>query len=292
MPFDIIKKIIDFFKSFVKKLLNPLKLLKAIIDFVTFKWLIDILNPKKILGVLGNVDGRMLEPDNTLEDDLHKPLTAIDEETLFTEMQAAMRAGDFGNMVEVLVYHVFKNGRFVREEIEEIPIKDPNISAQNQSSPGGFDDADLSELDNNEENLNGILPDGSIGNAENPKQKSPARCGSRTININKMIPLPLMANMPKFNKCEFIQIFLKPFEIVVGILKLIQEFINALISMPLAIFGLEPHIKFPKLNFADKLQKFLDKLKAKFKQTTVPPIKPLTVPANVQNLSNADIFLR
>jgi hypothetical protein len=62
--------------------------------------------------------------------------------------------------------------------------------------------------------------------------------------------------------------------------------------MPLAIFGLEPHIKFPKLNFADKLQKFLDKLKAKFKATIVPPIKPLTVPPNLTNLSNSQIFLR
>lgn len=286
MPFDIIKGIIDFFIDFVKKLLNPLKLIGAIIDFVTFKWLIKILSPKKILGSLGPIDQRYLDPDTSLESDIDSNLSNINEDQFFSDMQAALRKDGPTGLVEVLVYHVFTNGKFVREEIEEIPIKDPLL--ENRSSAtlaGNFENVDLSDVEANDENLNG-----QFGNAENPSQKSPISCGKRTININKMIPLPLMSQMPKMNKCEMMQIFLKPLEIVASILRLIQEFINALISIPLSILGLEPHIKFPKLNFADKLLEFIEKLKNKYKQHIVPPISPLIVPANVKNLTPAQLF--
>lgn len=286
MPFDIIKGIIDFFKDFIKKLLNPLKLLKAIIDFVTFKWLIKILSPKKLLSTLGPVDQRFLDPDTSLESDIDSNLSNLNEDEFFKDMQAALRNDGPNGLVEVLIYHVFTNGRFVREEIEERPIKDPLLENRSSASLAkNFENVDLSDVEANDENLNGVF-----GNAENPSQKSPASCGKRTININKMIPLPLMSQMPKMNKCEMIQIFLKPLEIVANILRLIQEFINALISMPLSIFGLEPHIKFPKLNFADKLLAFVEKLKNKYKSHIVPPISPLIVPPNVKNLTPAQLF--
>jgi hypothetical protein len=286
MPFDIIKGIIDFFKDFVKKLLNPLKLLGAIIDFVTFKWLIKILSPKKILSTLGPIDQRYLNPDTSLESDIDNNLSNINEDQLFSDMQAAMRGNGPAGLVEVFVYHIFKNGKFVREEIEEKPFKDPLIENQKSASLAkNFENVDLSNVEANAENLNG-----AFGNAENPSQKSPANCGKRTININKLIPLPLMSQMPKMNNCEMTQIFLKPLEIVANILRLIEDFINALISIPLSIFGLEPHIKFPKLNFADKLLEFIEKLKAKYKSHIVPPISPLIVPPNVKNLTNAQLF--
>lgn len=286
MPFDIMKKIIDFFIGFVKKLLNPFTLLQAMIDFVTFKWLIDILNPKRVTSVLGTVDPRLTAPDTSLESDLQKNLNSIDADTLFTETQASLRGAGITGLVEVFVYHIFKNGVFVKEEIEKHPITDPNLAAQTAATPTGFDNADVSGIDQNKANLTG-----ANGDAEHPPQKVPSICGNRTIDFNKMLPLPFFSNMPKFNKCESIQVFLKPFQNVVGILSLIEQFINALISIPLSMLGLEPHITFPKLNFASKLQSFLNGLQAKMTQHTIPPIKPLTVPPNVKNLTAQQTFI-
>ena len=271
MPFDIIKKIIEYFIGLVKKLLNPFTLLPTIVSFITFQWLIDILSPSRVTGVLGNIDPRFMNPDTSLENDLHARNSAVDPNKLFQEMQASLRTGS--GDVEVFVYHLFKNGIFVGEEIDKVPLNDPNALGQNGPPPTGFDGADVSGIDVNPDNLTG-----SIGNAERPTQSSPTSCGARTIDLNKMLPLPFMSNMPHFNKCEAMQIFLKPMQIVVSILKLIEQIINALISIPLSMLGLEPHITFPKLNFASGLESYVNGLQNKFKQTTVPPISKTVVP--------------
>lgn len=285
MPFDIIKKIVEYFLGLIKKLMNPLTLLPTVIDFMTFAWLIDILSPTRLLGILGNVDKRLTKPDTSLENDISHNLNMVDTDTMFTEMQAVMRKGSVGGLVEVLIYHVFKNGQFVREEIEKHPIQDPKLVQQTQASPSGFDNADVSGVDVNPENFKG-----KFGDANNPSQKSPTVCGSRTINLNKMIPLPLVSGMPSFNKCEIKQVFLKPLQLVTSILKLIEQFINALISIPLTMLGLEPHISFPKLNFASSLDKFVSDLQNKMTQNTVPPITPLAVPSTEKNLTAQQTF--
>lgn len=284
MPFDIIKKIVDFFMNLVPKLLNPFTLLSTVIDLLTFKWLIDILSPKTVMGSLGNIDPRFLAPDTSLESDLTHNLNAINPDKMFSDMRAAMHGGDKG-LVEVFVYHVFKGTQFLREEIVEKPLPDPLIIAQNQTPTTTFDKADLSGIVNNPDNLVG-----SVGTADHPTQPTPASCGPRTVNINALIPIPAVSSMPKFNKCEAIQVFLKPVELVLGILKLIEAFVNAVISIPLTVLGLEPHITFPKLNFTGTLSSFVDGLKKKYQSNITPPISPLIVPKNAKFLPQTQLF--
>lgn len=52
-PLDIIKSILDYIIKFFKSLSNPFSLPNNIKDFISFKWILDILNPQKILSILG-----------------------------------------------------------------------------------------------------------------------------------------------------------------------------------------------------------------------------------------------
>ena len=52
-PLNIIKSIIEFILNFFKSLSNPFKLPTQVVDFISFKWLLDILKPDALIGILG-----------------------------------------------------------------------------------------------------------------------------------------------------------------------------------------------------------------------------------------------
>lgn len=58
MPIEILVGILKSFMDLLKKLFNPAKIVKAVADFVTFKWLIDLLSPDGILTLLGAQPGK------------------------------------------------------------------------------------------------------------------------------------------------------------------------------------------------------------------------------------------
>ena len=78
--------------------------------------------------------------------------------------------------------------------------------------------------------------------------------------------MSFFSNETKYTDCELPLIFLKPLEIIEGLLKMIQELLNGFLSMTIALLGLEPTITIPKFGkeipFANVLTDLLNKLKS------------------------------
>ena len=240
LPFDIIEAIIKFFIDFVKKLVNPFTMLKAIIEFITFKWLIKILTASldDITSMLkGNFDkyGEILNSKND-KDMNNEILTALQGEEIAD------------NFIKVFVYNVFVNGKFVREEIEEKPIDNQNIHAQSYFPLPGI------ELD---DDLKKILDEINPGNKEgpgNPPFQYPISCGISDIPLNSFIPSPFLCKSPNFNLCDIIQLYIKPLEQIFGFLSFIQGIIQGLIALPFSALGLSPYIPIPEFDFVTPIK--------------------------------------
>lgn len=245
MPFEIIFKIFKWIMDWVKKMLNPLKIPGAVAELVSFKWLIDIIGKKNLFQILGITD-----PSTKIMDDVINA-NGKNSQKLFNDLINSI-AGGTPAYSEVLVYHIFRNGIFLKEEVDVVPyegsINDPNLS-------GNTSDA------NRNNNLNTPLQ--SAANITKPTDKFDplGLCGPRFFSPTDLLPIPFWSDMPKYNLCELPQIFLKPLELILGTLKLIQELLNSLISMPMSILGLDPQIPIPKFGkeipfanvFEDKL---------------------------------------
>ena len=52
-PLNIIKSIIEYILNFFKSLGNPFSLPSDIVDFISFKWILNFFDPLTLLGILG-----------------------------------------------------------------------------------------------------------------------------------------------------------------------------------------------------------------------------------------------
>jgi hypothetical protein len=250
MPFEIIFMIFQWVIKWVKKLLNPIKIPAAIAEFVSFKWLLDIIGQKSLFAILG-----MVEPNQAAMD---KMVDAVDNDAILNKVVESLKNGD-GDAIEVLVYQIFKDGIQVGEEIVERPLngKSEEMLVANENDAGG---------------INGNSVNGSGVNGKDKVKFNPLSfCTDATFNINDILPIPFFVPMPTFNMCEMPILFLKPLQQIGGLLRLIQELLNALIAIPVSIFGLEPHIKIPKLAFYEAFEKLLKALMDKMQQPSLKP---------------------
>jgi ribosome-binding protein aMBF1 (putative translation factor) len=258
MPFEIIFMIFKWVMNWVKKMLNPVKIPKAISEFMTFQWLKDIIGKKGLLQILGIDDPLESGKLKKGMDDIINA-NGKDAQKLFDDLIKSI-AGGTPEYSEVLIYHLFRNGVFLKEEIVERPyngsINDPNLKGNTSDR-------------NRNNNLNGQTNDVGGFNLD-----LLSLCGPRFFKPNDLVPIPFWSDMPSYNMCELPQIFLKPLELILGTLKLIQELLNALISMPMAILGLDPQIPIPKFGkeipFANVFDEMLQKIRDLLQQ-----IKPI-----------------
>jgi hypothetical protein len=248
LPFEVIFKIFMWVIKWVKKLLNPIKIPAAIAEFITFKWLRDIIGKDSLFKMLG-----MVEPNLDM---MNKLIDAIKDKEILSNVIDSIRGG--GKSVEVLVYDLFKNGVKVGTEIEERPYSSATSKQGNTNgNTNGNDKSNLLDIADLLAGLTGLLK---------------GLCGEREFNLNDLLPIPFLGNMPDYNLCELPLLFLKPLELIGGILHIVQELLNALIAMPLSIFGLEPHIKIPKFGkeipMFDKFEEMLQALR----DSLTPPV--------------------
>jgi hypothetical protein len=261
MPFDIIKKIVEFFFDFIKKLVNPLKMLQAIIDFVTFKWLLDILSPDTLAALLGIAQ---LVPN--LLSLLSDMFNHLDRDEMNKDLVNTLNGENVNSdYVQVSIYDVFRNGEFIRQETEEQPIDNLPLSATQKYPP------QIEKINPNFRDLNDIDNNGNKTGPFNPPQPFPLICGERNVNLNMFFPLPIFSASPKYNICELMQVQLKPFEEILGMLGVLEGFVNGIISIPFSFFGLAPHIPMPEVDFTAALENTIEKLK----ETTSNQIAPI-----------------
>lgn len=256
LPFEIIFKIFKWVMDWIKKMLNPINIPSAISEFLSFKWLLDILGKDSIYSILGLVD--------TDTDALTKKASGESGQDLFDKTLKALRGGD-PQFLEVLIYDILRNGKKIDTETVIRPYNG-NDGTENSGVNGNGTGVGSGTGDNigdgNDVNL-GL--GGDNGNSEGLEF-----CGLRYFNIEEIMPIPFFPKMPSYNACEVPQIFLKPLEMITGFLKFLQGILNGFLGMPSAILGLEPTIALPKFGeeipFADILEDLLAKLKESLSQ--------------------------
>jgi hypothetical protein len=185
----------------------------------------------------------------------------------------SIRGNNLG-FVEVLIYDIIKNGQKIRQETEEIPYTNSNnknsgINDTNLNSLNNFDNENVNKNNTTNNNLNNT-ENTNNGNVSNINDSS--FCGKRIFSLSKMFPIPFFGADIEYNLCELPILFLKPLEIIVGLLRFIQDLLNSFISMPVSILGLEPTISVPKFGkeipFANILEDILGDLKKSLIQIT------------------------
>jgi hypothetical protein len=243
LPFEIIFKIFKWIIDWIKKMLNPVNIPSAMAEFLSFKWLLDILGKDSIYGILGLLDA-----------DTDAMTANTDGQDLFDKTLKALRGGD-PQFLEVLIYDILKNGRKIDTEVVTRPYNGNDASKTSGVNGDGTGDGD------GDGDGDGVdLGDGNNGNSEGL-----GFCGVRFFNIEEIFPIPFFPKMPSYNACETPQIFLKPLEMITGFLKFLQGVINGMLSMPSAILGLEPTIALPKFGkeipFANVLEDLLERLR-------------------------------
>lgn len=254
LPFETLFKIIMWILDWLKRIINPFKMIKAIIDFLTFKWLRDILGKRSLLNILGIPDPAIFE--NQMK-------------KLFTELSKAAKNDKKGfsdealdKYNEVFVYDLYRNGKYVKSEMEEHPLANPDRKP-NTALQATYDDylRNLATISGIEQKALYDIPGVKFGGENRIKQ-----CGLRSFSINKLFPIPFWSAMPQYNTCEAPLIGLRPLQLTHRTLAFIQEILNAFLAMPLAIFGLEPTISIPKFGkeipFADVFERLIKDLEA------------------------------
>ena len=251
LPFEIIFKIFKWIIDWIKKMLNPVNIPSAMAEFLSFKWLLDILGKDSIYGILGLID--------TDTGALTKKASDESGQDLFDKTLKALRGGD-PQFLEVLIYDILRNGKKIDTETITRPYNgnDANKkSGVNGNGTGVGSGTGDGTGDGSGVNL-GL--GGDNGNSEGLEF-----CGLRFFNIEEIMPIPFFPKMPSYNACEVPQVFLKPLEMITGFLKFLQGILNGFLGMPSAILGLEPTIALPKFGeeipFADILEDLLAKLK-------------------------------
>lgn len=223
MPFQIIKKVFEYILEWVKKLLNPTTIASAIAEFLSFKWLIDILSKDSMMDMFGM----------DIDDEKYKNIANIQKNTNqsnYDKLIAAIRDGNI-EIIEYFVYDIIKNGKKIGQEIESRPYKG-KITKE-------------------------MLDKYGKDNIDEPKSN---------ITDNN----PLVSDTPNYTNNEMNILYLKPLEQLLGVLKFIQEFFNALISMPSSILGIDFIPKFgEEIPFVNVLENIISELKTSIKPLVI-----------------------
>lgn len=239
VPFDILKSVVDFFKKWIKKLLNPLTIPDALEELFTFKWITDLLG-------LGNIKKSFNMPnlENLTVENLNGFINSFSNKT--DDISNSIASKTTGNLVEVSVYDVFVDGSYIRTEYEEKEISNLNNESANNV---------------NYDNLRKLNPDFKVPESDGSSSEPyPLYCGSRNLTLSDILPLPFFTNDIKYNICELATTIQPLMKGITHILKYIQEFINICISIPSIIFGLEPHIQIPKLDIVKPIEDVVSNL--------------------------------
>jgi hypothetical protein len=259
LPFEIIFQIFKWIMDWIKKLLNPVKIPSALSEFLSFKWLLDILGKKSIFKIMGLKDAS----DPAMQQEMNnfiKNVSGAKAQELFNDVLSTLRGNDLG-FVEVMIYDILKNGKKIGQDIVERPYSGGDLSKKDVKKPNG-EDASLNDINNGLNNGSGNSDGSGSGNKDNPFPF----CGERSFSLLKMFPVPFFNTDVSYNNCELPIIFLKPLEIIAGLMTFIQNLLNGFLSMPISILGLEPTISIPKFGkeipFANVLTELIDKLKA------------------------------
>jgi hypothetical protein len=245
IPFEVIFKIFKWVIDWVKKLLNPAKIAAALTEFLSFKWLLEIIGKNSILGILGIVD----ISSSNIRKEIDNMVDNITGEKAKNALKNTLKKirGNNLDFVEVLVYDVIKNGNKIGQEIIERPYNktDDNKNILNV-------DVDTNQI-NNENNISNF-------------------CGERNFSLSKLFPNPFLGagSDVSYTSCELPILFLKPLETISSLLTFIQEFLNGFLSMPISILGLEPTISIPKFGkeipFANIIAEIVEDLKSSLTQ--------------------------
>jgi hypothetical protein len=281
IPFEVIFLIAKWLICWVKKLTNPALLLSAVEELLSFKWLLCIISPMTLLKMVGastkpagcgcTSDDSSLGPDlvallaafDTDADNIGKNAAPQGAQALIDDLIKDIAGIGNNDLVEVLVYNIYKNGIYVSSEQDIIPY--------NPLSDSGTLNPSVPPLD---ANGNTNTPAGNAASAAANSPVPPSGCGPNTFDLSGLIAMPFVSSMPLLNKCQVIQVFLKPLQMILGLLTTIQEFLNAFIGMPTAIFGLEPTLSVPKIDVISSIQAKITKLTATLTQTTpMTPVK-------------------
>src|SRR5690606_31004190 len=90
LPFEIIFKIFKWIMDWIKKLLNPVKIPAALAEFLSFKWLLDILGKNSIFQIMGLKD--ITDPDLQKEmNNYIKNISGDKAQELFNEVLSTLR---------------------------------------------------------------------------------------------------------------------------------------------------------------------------------------------------------
>ena len=250
LPFETIFKIFTWVLKWVKKLLNPAKIASALEELLSFKWLSDILGKDSIMGIMGLVDISATQSKiNELVDGVSNPKA----QELLNDVLKSIRGNNL-NFVEVYIYDVLINGIKVGEKIVETPFNNGDLTTQNVKNSNGGDAS-----------LNAVNDAQNSSNATNP-------CSNGIFSLTDLLPIPLFNSDVKFSDCELPILFLKPLQQMEALLKMLQEFLNGFLSIPISILGLEPTIEIPKFGkeipFANIITDLISKL-----ETSIPQLK-------------------
>jgi hypothetical protein len=126
LPFEIIFKIFKWIIDWIKKMLNPVTIPSAMAEFLSFKWLLDILGKDSIYGILGLVDSDT--------DALTKDVSGESGQDLFDKTLKALRGGD-PKYLEVLIYDILRNGKKIDSETVIRPYNGNDAARPNASAP-------------------------------------------------------------------------------------------------------------------------------------------------------------
>jgi len=246
LPFETLFMIFKWIVDWIKKLLNPAKIPAAITEFLSFSWIKDILGKESIFKILGLFD---IQPNAELQlgiDSLRNG-TGETAQNLLNKTKEALK-GQNTQYLEVLVYNILLNGNVIDTQTIERPYSGP---IPNTSLNNNFNDTN-----------DPLINDINTPNNDNTL----SFCGPRFFDIKSLFPIPLLSDVPKFNNCEIPIIFLKPLELLTGILKFLQDILNGFLSIPTSILGLDPQIKLPQFGkeipFANILEDILNNLKS------------------------------
>ncbi len=264
LPFEILFKIFKWILKWIKKLLVPPKIPAALAEFLSFSWLLEILGKDSIFQILGMKDATDQGFRNQM-DALVNGMSGAKAQDLHDNVIKKLRGNELG-FVEVLVYDILMNGKKIKQEIIERPYAGNDIGSNNLKDSSGAPVNKKTAIDTLGNPL-GASPGSGAGNSGSNQ------CGDGIMSMLSLFPVPFISPGVSFNSCDLPIVFLKPLESVYGLMKFIQEILNAFLSMPAAILGLDPKIPIPKFGkeipFANILGEILENLKSSVQQIHV-----------------------
>lgn len=116
IPIKILKAVFEYIFEFVKKMLNPITLIPAIEEFLTFEWLKKIMNPKNVAGMAGYGDISSLK--KSLNNIVSQNFSMDDVYNI-----RMIRSGQAIDYFEVYLYNLVKMNNIVVDTVtEKIPV--------------------------------------------------------------------------------------------------------------------------------------------------------------------------